>query len=792
MKRLVTPLILAVEVLFVGGPVSAQDEVEDEGEPEIEIEYADDAVDNPQQEAVEAGTSSDAPVETTGPGLVNFTGVVREKGTRKPIADVTVYLKDTPHEATTDASGRFAFRDLPPGEYTVVIPTTGYETVETTEEIRAGERTEVSYSLEPVIYDGLEVVVRDKRVEKEVSRTKISIEEAEALPGTGGDPVRVIESLPGVARGSGSGGDGMVIRGSNAEDSRIYLDGHWLPMLFHFGGAKSVYNGALLEEFEIVTGGFTAEHGNATGGIVDLTTRDPRDDRWGGYVDLSMIDASAVVEGPITEDMGLALGVRRSTLDLIMTGLDVNEKIDGLNFTTYPVYYDYQGKWTLDIDEHNAISVSAYGLYDKIAFNQNAVNDADPTLTGKASFEGQSHNVAITHHYERGVVESDFSPAWISWRTDQRYGPYLLQFEWNAIDVKEDLRVKLSKGNTLATGLRIQPWKLGLKTNMVRPPKEGDVTFNFSNSEHVRSDLEEWDVSTGGYLQDEITLGKVLVIPGVRFDHLASINAVGVGPRAAVRWQVVQPLVLKASGGLYHRQPDPDEYTPPFGTRDLEFERAVHAVGGLEWAITDTIELDLQGYYKYLDNLVRAVDPEQSDEIYDNGAEGYVFGGEILLRHNWTENFFGWISYSISRSMRNDGPGTPMRRFDMDQTHNLVALASWQFARGWRLGARFQFTSGEPYTQIEGSVFNADNGTYLPIYDVDHKNNETRPPYHRLDLRLDKEWLFDNWVLHTYLDVQNVYYHKNPVATVDNYDYSEQVYQTDIPILPSLGITAEF
>jgi hypothetical protein len=284
----------------------------------------------------------------------------------------------------------------------------------------------------------------------------------------------------------------------------------------------------------------------------------------------------------------------------------------------------------------------------------------------------------------------------------------------------------------------------------------------------------------------------VKIIPGIRIDYLSNINTVGVGPRGLVRWQVAKPLVLKVAGGLYHRMPDPDEYVEPFGNTDLDFERAAHVVGGLEWAITDVISVDVQGYYKYLDNLVSHVTEPTPDKIYENEGKGYVYGGEIMLRHNWTDRFFGWVSYSISRSMRTDGPGTEYRLFDQDQTHNLVALASWQFYRGWRLGSRFQLASGEPVTKYPRSVFNADNGTYIPVFGPEENNADRRPVYHRLDIRLDKEWLFDNWVLLTYIEVQNVYNRENPVNKVDNYDYTEIEYQSDMPIMPSIGITGEF
>ncbi|MCP4602461.1 MAG: TonB-dependent receptor [Proteobacteria bacterium] len=761
----------------------------EEDEFQVEVEYADDAI---KDSEVEPDVITDESNGTTKLSVVNFTGLLREKGSRAPIADVTVYLKDTEYEAETDASGKFEFRDLPPKKYTVVIPTINYEKVETEEEIREGERTEVKYYLEPIVYGGLEVVVRGKKVKKEVSRTTIKIKEATVLPGSGGDPAKVIESMPGVARGGGGGNEGLVVRGSNAQDSRIYIDGHWVPMLFHFGGVKSVYNGRLLDEFEITTGGFTAENGLATGGVVNLKSKDPRKDRWGGYVDLSTIDVSTAVEGPINEDVGLALGVRRSTLDLIMGAMDLNSKIDGMSFDTYPAYYDYQGKLHWQIDDHNSVSLSIYGLYDKMAIDQQSVDEKDPMLTGESSWVLQSHNAAIKYHYEDDFIESDLSAAYVSWHSREQFGQYSMDFDWDSADIREDLRFKLAKTNTLAIGAQFNPGRFILKTNMVRPPKEGDNAFTFSNSEAIEADTKAAVIGTGAYIQDEIEVGPVKIIPGVRFDHLSNIKAIGVGPRGSVRWQVIEPLALKVAGGLYHRMPDPDEYVEPFGNTDLEFERAVHAVAGVEWAITDVINIDVQGYYKYLDKLVSHVPEPTSERIYENGGKGYVYGGEIMLRHNWTDKFFGWVSYSISRSMRNDGPGTEYRLFDQDQTHNVVAVASWQFYKGWRLGSRFQLTSGEPVTKFKSSVLNADNGTYVPVYGSEDNNAVRRPLYHRLDIRLDKAWLFDSWVLHTYAEVQNVYNRTNPVYKVNNYDFTEIEYETDIPIMPSIGITAEF
>ena len=69
---------------------------------------------------------------------------------------------------------------------------------------------------------------------------------------------------------------------------------------------------------------------------------------------------------------------------------------------------------------------------------------------------------------------------------------------------------------------------------------------------------------------------------------------------------------------------------------------------------------------------------------------------------------------------------------------------------------------------------------------------EREPGSQRLDLRLDKRWQIGDWRLSTYLDIQNVYNYQAVEGLVYNYDFSQQAYQTGLPIIPSIGVRGEF
>jgi hypothetical protein len=161
-----------------------------------------------------------------------------------------------------------------------------------------------------------------------------------------------------------------------------------------------------------------------------------------------------------------------------------------------------------------------------------------------------------------------------------------------------------------------------------------------------------------------------------------------------------------------------------------------------------------------------------------------------------TDNFFGWLSYSYSVSRRKDGPDEEERYFDNDMTHNLKAVVNYKPSRYWSFGLRYEYATGTPYTDLHNveTVYDVDNDEYRPVYDGPI-NEERGKPYHQLDLRIDKYWLFNHFILSTYLDVRNVLQNKNATDIEYNKDYtdSEEVLSvsSQVPLI-FLGIKIDF
>ena len=288
----------------------------------------------------------------------------------------------------------------------------------------------------------------------------------------------------------------------------------------------------------------------------------------------------------------------------------------------------------------------------------------------------------------------------------------------------------------------------------------------------------------------------LLVLPGARVDHFQSVHQTVFQPRLTLRWAATPRFTAKGGVGLFAQEPTFEETDAVFGNPDLTSEQALHVSLGGEYKPRPWITLETTGFYKKLDNLVSGTDATVVENgvtrplIYDNDGEGRVFGLEVVARHDFTNNFSGWLAYTLSRSTRRDSGATEDRLFDFDQTHILTMVASYVLPRNWQIGGRFRLVSGNPITPVAGAVYNASVDRYEPYYG--EVNSDRLPMFHQLDLRIDKRWIYQRWMLNVYLDIQNVYNRANVEEYSYNYNFRRYNPQQGLPILTILGIKAEF
>jgi TonB family protein len=694
----------------------------------------------------------------------------------------------------TGADGSWSIADPPYGKVHVRITAKNRVAEEADDELEPGQETRIvlrlaaEEALAPVVpgADGgapvLEVSVRGERPPREVTKRTLDKSEIGLIPGTNGDALKSILSLPGVARpppGSGL----LAVRGSAPGDTPVMVGGTPIPILYHLGGLSSVIPTELLEKIDFYGGNYSTMYGRGTGGLVDIGIRDPKKDGYHGFAELDLIDARILAEGPIGAGFSFLVAGRRSWFDLWLK--PILQKLDA-GVTTAPRYYDYQVMITKDFNAHSSFRLLFFGSDDAIDVLQAAASNANPDSAG--SFNLHDWFWRLQARYENrldGHTEIKAVASVGQDTTDIGTGTLFREISLIPVNARIELSQKVVHGVTANVGFDISyvPYKLNFRAP---PPRAPGVASNGPGDIPLTTSSSGATTEPGMYTEWEIVprLGT-RIVPGIRFDYASPSKTWDFSPRLVVRQDLKSDFprtVLKAGVGLFYQPPDPLQIDPVFGTPGLHDPRDLQFDGGFEQDFTRQLGLSVDVFYKYLD--------QQIVLRKGNVGTGRAYGSEVLLRYKADERFFGWLSYTISRSERQDGSGGSPYLFQFDEPQNFTILGSYLIGKGWRVGARFQVTSGLLYTPQSAGAFDATTGTYLSVFS--NPPFGTRLPlFHELDLRVDKLWEFKHWKLTFYLDIENVYNYQAPAGQIYNYNYTQSAYAKGLPIVPSIGLRGE-
>ncbi len=729
-------------------------------------------------------------------------GVLRERGTRDPLesADVRVIRAPDPSTpgaepaeltSTTDGEGRFVVEGAPGERVRVVIATGQHEPCIREFVLPAADATPVELTcLVKRLAINYETVVEAPRKGEEVTRHSLSQPELTSVPGTFGDPLRAIQNLPGISRAPYGLGL-LLVRGASPQDSGVYIDGHKVPLLYHFAVGPSILTPDLIERIDFYPGGFGVRYGRASAGVIDVATRTDPVKRFHGAADVDFLDAGAYLEGPIGGGYSMAAGARRSYIDtLLPLVLPEGETVAA------PVYWDYQARISRSISPSERISVFAFGSRDSLE-----VLSSDP--------DSGSLDLGTSVMLHR--VIGTWTKAWDGWtsRLSPSYGFDSVGFRAGTVDadgsahvfgLREEVTKSFGDSFSIVAGLDNELRFDRVAFNVPLPPERR----TFGRTRRTITDISRKlsNLGVAGYaevLWDVVP--RLRVVPGIRFDwfHYSATDKISVDPRLVTRLELAEGTFMKGGLGLFHQPPTPQQLDPQFGTPTLPLITAQQFHYGVEHAFSPAIAIDGTVYYMRKLDLPRTSGRRAADggvERYAPDGRGRGYGFEVLLKHRPTGNFFGWVAYSISRTeerrrnTRGDGPpATPYRPTLFDQTHNLTALAS-RTVGDWEFGARFRLVSGLPQTPILGGEYDADQNDWDPVQG--EPGSVRRQTFHQLDLRVEKNFIFEAWRFAVYLDVQNVYNAENPEANVNDYRFRQTAPVRGLPILPILGMRGRF
>jgi TonB family protein len=760
-------------------------------------------------------------IKEEAPTTAQFAGLVKNHQTGEALAGVTIAL-DNGVTVVTDEAGRFAVDSIEPGKHRITLSRADLKALQSEESFEAGKKVDATYEVEfntpdkdaEEESDDLEIVIIAPTLTKQVVSTKVEADQARRVAGTSGDVLKIVENLPGVARAT-AGSGAVVVWGAAPEDTRVYVDGMRVPLLYHFGGFRSVIHSDFVRSVELIPGGYGAQYGRGLGGLVKVDTRDPASDRLHGSAAVDLIDAGASVSSPIGKNFSAAIAARRSHLDAVLN--EVTSK-DTSAFFPIPKYYDGQARVRYQPAKNTFVELGGMISSDDVS---RTVGNADPAYRKEENRHLDFQRIYLRYETETADGGKVSAMPWIGWDRSTltgRFGgtPTVLEVDSNNYGFRASYRGRVAPFLTTEVGLDLEAATHSARRvgSVTAPPREGDArAFGQPPSDQVN--LDTWQTADGSaapYVEGDFSLfdNKLHIIPGLRLEpQFTSVSKrvptegifapqgvftadTALQPRLAIHYALSSRVTLKAAAGQYRQAAQPQDLSASFGNPTLQSARATHLLFGGAFELNKNISLETTVFHNSSDDLV-VRNPSSSPLVAQaliNGGEGRSYGAQFLLRHQLANGFFGWIAYTMLRSERKDAGTDYWRLFDYDQTHVLTALASYDLGKGFDIGVRGRYASGYPRTPVVNSYFDSRTATYQPV--LGDKNSIRIPAFVELDVRVAKRFKFQSSSLEIYLDVQNVTNRKNPEEIAYNANYTERRYVEGLPILPVLGIKWEF
>ncbi|MEJ2048246.1 MAG: TonB-dependent receptor [Calditrichota bacterium] len=710
-------------------------------------------------------------------------GFVTDSTSGEGLIGANVYLDDLPLGISTSEEGYYVLHPIPPGRHTLKVSFIGFKTFSQVIELKDGEKKFLNIALIPEAVQGDEVIVSAESEtnarEIQISQVELSAKNVRDAPQLAeADLFRTLQALPGVVAESDFS-TGLVVRGGNTDQNLIMLDGITVYNPSHMGGLFSNFLLDATKDALFIKGGFPAEYGGRMSSVLNVISKSGNMKHYTGSVGVSLLSSRLSMEIPVRNG-SLLLAGRRTYFDQVLKMLDKE----------FPYYfYDFQGSFFQDLSPYDRLSISGYFGNDVLDWDR---------LNFKLNWGNRTISSNWRHVFSPQLF-SNFMLATSKFKTS-----VLLGGDQGVNSTNDVIDYTISGDlSYLHSGDHISKFGFEVKK----------LTFNYQDIYDNRTlfRLKQAPTEISAYFQNDWKINSTWIVkPGLRVSYFSKIkNSFYLEPRFALKYKLRTGEYLTYATGLYRQFifTVQDEYNPTFINswfaidKTVPTGRSLHNIIGYERELWSTTTLEIELYHKTLDNMLTyresrsSVDEELGDDVKANElfvpSNGYSYGIELFLHKKYGQ-LAGWIGYTLNWAKKTLDGDTYYASFD--RRHNIDLLLSYDVGRNWRLGIRFNYGSGFPFTRAIGSYEERDGNLVTRRLIYGKRNRFRYPAYHRLDLSMTKyfKWLGLDWQLD--FQTVNAYNRENVFFYEWDFDQNpaEQTVIPMLPLIPTLGISTNF
>ena len=765
------------------------------------------------------------------PSTGAIVGSVANGATGAPIrADVTI---DRPRRAVrSDTAGRFVFRDASPGRVRLRAVAFGYGAADTIVSVIAGDTVRLALRLQvlPQSLAPVRTVAKSPeraRFEEQATPSVVSISGAEVrrVPAIGEtDVLRSVALLPGVvARNDFSAG--FNVRGGEADQNLVLLDGIPIYNPFHLGGLFGTFIDKAVSGVDVLTGAFPSRYGGRLSSVIDVKSLEETRRGAHGAAEISLLSSSLFSGGSLGDGkLSWNFAVRRTYADKVI------EWLRGKNDFPYH-FQDAQLRARMLLPRGGTLGLTAYVGKDLLYHQEDPdpviefpggtptpfepIDDDDETIT----FDWGNRVMGLTLYQPLGARTA------LSQRLALTHFGTHFDVPGESVYLAQSV-TELQLGgfitharnrHTFTGGYEASSYRTSYREQLAIVGDDGDDDLEFPDPLATDGDTTMRQRPAMGALFAE-DLWKPneqwLVRAGLRGEYVSGADWLGISPRLSVKYFVSPSLAITAAGGRYTQwmraMRNEDLPLRVFdlwlgSDRTIPVSRSNHLVLGAEKWLSGTRFLRVEGYGKTYDKLAEpasTVDPRIRPSLL-RYYDGRSYGLDVYLRQLERNGFSGWIAYSygVTTRERNDLAYWPAH----DRRHNANVVAGYAPPTSrWALGSHLGVATGTPYTGWAGVM---NRYRYDPVRNVwgvprsdgeetvsGPRNAERFPPYWRLDLSAERRFQIGGVSLKPYLNIVNVFNRKNVFLYTLDADNDPPLIKgaSQFPFLPSIGLRMDW
>ncbi len=759
---------------------------------------------------------------------IRFNGYIRDANSGERIPGAAVRFNDNNAGTTTNSNGFYSLEILP-GIYSVEYSFLGYQPENKMLNLNSNrtvniELFEKTMQLETVtIFDQS---IGQNVETSQVGKNSLNLKMLKSLPPFLGeiDVLKTILQLPGVST-VGEGAAGFNVRGGNVDQNLILLDDAPIYNPNHLFGFFSAFQGETIKNASLYKGGIPAQFGGRLSSVLDITTREGSQDRWGFSGGIGLLSARAILEGPVVKGRSsILLSGRTSYSDWLLRSIR-NDNLDeaGAAFNDFSLKYNHQ------LNKNNNLVLSGYTSNDRFQFESDTtyrwnnqaltvkwnsiLNDrllgSFGLIYSKYGFEVDGEAPGQVFGLSSGVVnrifKADFTHA-ASENLKIDFGGIVHNYlfkpgelepgknsNFNPVNLEQDqaLESAVYAGMELGIGQKIN-LMAGARFSMYQVFGPGE-TLRFAENQPLNSSSV---TDTLSFSSGELITRYQGIEPRFSMRYgLNSSSSIKIGYNRMRQYvhlisntTAVTPIDVWQTSNPYIRPQVADQFS----------------IGYFRNFRENTIETSLELYYKSISDLVDykegadlVLKPNLETELVQ--GEGMAYGAELLVRKNFGK-LTGWFGYTYSRSLRkfdsdnteeiiNSGEFFPS---NFDKPHDLSIASSYQFSQRISFSFNFTYSTGRPVSLPTAKYFQ--DGLLVVKYS--ERNQFRIPDYHRLDVSLTIEGNHrkkTKWHGSYNFSVYNLYGRDNPYSIfVKPNGFNPQAYQLSVIAVPIPTFTYNF